>query len=59
MSIYPNAVSVKPLPGPDVRMIPWFNIVTLVVLFAIFWAIRARRKRFWARRAEADTGDGL
>ena len=59
MSIYPNAVSVKPLPGPDVRMIPWFNIVTLVVLFAIFWAIRARWKRFWARRAEADTGDGL
>ena len=26
-SIYPNAVSLTPVAGPDVRLIPWFNIV--------------------------------
>ncbi len=25
-SVYPNAVAIRPVEGPDVRIIPWFNI---------------------------------
>lgn len=46
LSIYPNAISVRSVDGPEVRIIPWFNIVFLTVLFAIFWAIRVRWIRF-------------
>lgn len=36
-SIFPNALSLKPVPGPDTRLIPWFNIVfgTLLALILI------------------------
>jgi hypothetical protein len=52
MSIYPNAVSLWRVDGPDVRIIPWFNIILLTVLFAIFWAVRVRWKRFRKNRLE-------
>jgi hypothetical protein len=39
LSIFPNAVSVRPVAGPDVRIIPWVNIVILTVLAGlVFWA---------------------
>ena len=50
LSIYPNAISARAVAGPDVRIIPWFNIILLTVLFAIFWAIRVRWKRFRKNR---------
>ncbi len=31
-SIFPNATSVEVVPGPDTRLIPWFNIVFLSIL---------------------------
>ncbi|SLN56309.1 hypothetical protein PEL8287_03023 [Roseovarius litorisediminis] len=52
LSIYPNAVSIWAVDGPDVRIIPWFNIGLLTTLFAIFWAIRVRWKRFRANRID-------
>lgn len=52
MSIYPNAVSLWRVDGPDVRIIPWFNIILMTVLFAIFWAVRVRWKRFRKNRLE-------
>jgi hypothetical protein len=52
LSIYPNAVEIWPVEGPDVRYIPWFNIIVLTLLFALFWAIRVRWKRFRARRID-------
>ena len=55
LSIYPNAISITPAGGPDVRIIPWFNIVVLTLMAALFWAIRARWKRFW--RARGDRAD--
>lgn len=30
--IFPNALSMQPVDGPDVRLIPWFNIAFLTVL---------------------------
>lgn len=50
LSIYPNAISIRAVDGPDVRIIPWFKIVFLTLLAAAFWAIRVRWKRFWRRR---------
>lgn len=52
LSIYPNAVSVRAVDSADVTLIPWFNIVFLIVLFAVVWAIRVRWRRFRANRAE-------
>lgn len=50
ISIFPNAVSVRQVEGPDVRIIPWFSLFILVILFAIFWAIRVRWIRFRENR---------
>lgn len=58
MSAFPNAVAIYPVAGPDVRLIPWFNIVFLTLLAALFWAIRVRWKRFVARRI-TPTVDGI
>ena len=35
LSIFPNALAITPVEGPDTRLIPWFNIVFLTVLFVI------------------------
>lgn len=52
LSIFPNAVSVRQLEGPDVRIIPWFNIGLLTFLFATYWAIRVRWIRFRKNRID-------
>ena len=48
LSIYPNAVGVKPVSGPDVRIIPWVNIVILTALLILIFMIR----RMWAQFRE-------
>lgn len=63
LSIYPNAVSIWSVEGPDVRIIPWVKIVILILLAAAFWAIRVRWRRFWKGRQkpvdeEWSTGHG-
>ncbi len=52
LSIYPNAVSLKPTDNPDKFLIPWFNIAILLLIFAVFWAIFVRVRRFWNRRVD-------
>ena len=62
MSIFPNAVKVWPVAGPDVRLIPWFNIIVLTLLAAAFWALRVRWLRFRRRRIDPmleDVGDSF
>lgn len=49
LSIYPNAVSMRSLEGPDVRLIPWFNILFLIGLVAVLWGVVVRVNR-WRRR---------
>lgn len=48
-TIYPNAVGIRPIDGPDVRIIPWFNIFFFV--FAIIGGlfIRAMWRQFRQR----------
>ncbi|MDK3016661.1 DUF1523 family protein [Pseudodonghicola flavimaris] len=52
LSIFPNAVRIKPVAGPDVRIIPWFNIVFLTLLAAVVYAIWVRWRRFRRRRID-------
>ena len=50
LTIYPNAITIRPIDDPNIRLIPWFNIVFLTILAAIVWAILVRWRRFKARR---------
>ncbi len=52
ISIFPNAMTLREIPDPDVRLIPWQNILILTFLAAVFWAVRVRWMRFWARRVD-------
>ncbi len=48
LSIYPNAVSVHPVEGPDVRIIPYVNIVILIALALSLFMLR----RMWLQFRE-------
>lgn len=52
LSIFPNAVTIKPVAGPDVTIIPWLNIVILTLFFALVWAIWVRWRRFRRNRID-------
>ncbi len=47
-SIFPNAVAVKPVAGPDVTIIPWVNIIILSFLAFVLFMIR----RMWLQFRE-------
>lgn len=51
-SIFPNAVAIWRVEGPDVRIIPWFNILFLTVFAALAWAIWVRLRRFREQRID-------
>ena len=52
ISIFPNATSLKPVAGPETRLIPWFNIVFLTVLLAIVLTIWRLWRNFRAARID-------
>jgi Protein of unknown function (DUF1523) len=60
VSAFPNAVSIAPVDGPDVRLIPWVNVIILSFLaFAIFM-IRKMWLQFRERMVDpalADVGE--
>ena len=37
-TIFPNAISIRQVEGPDVFLIPWFNILFFIVVAAILFA---------------------
>ena len=49
---FPKCNQGQAVDGPDVQLIPWFNIVFLIVFAAVFWAVWVRWVRF--RRAKID-----
>lgn len=60
LSIFPNAVKIKPVEGPEVRLIPWFNIVFFFLLTALILWLRSRWIRFREDRIDPaldDLGD--
>ena len=34
-TIYPNMIAIKPVEGPNVTVIPWFNIIFFIFIFKI------------------------
>ncbi|ATG44638.1 hypothetical protein PhaeoP18_02710 [Phaeobacter piscinae] len=52
LSIFPNAVAVKPVSGPEYSQVNWLNIIFLTMLAAVIWALYVRWRRF--RRARID-----
>ena len=50
LSIWPNAVSIEPVSGQNIRIIPWMNLLILAVLAAALWALRVR----WIKFREKD-----
>lgn len=52
VSMFPNAVSMRPAESADVRLIPWFNIILLALIVAVIWAVAARLHRWRHRRAD-------
>ncbi len=52
LSIFPNALSMKPVSGPDAQLIPWFNIVFLTVLAVILITLWRLWRNFWKRRVD-------
>jgi hypothetical protein len=62
ISIFPNAVSVRSIADPEARLIPWFNIIFLTLLAAVFWAIWVRWRRFREARIDPvleDIGESM
>ena len=52
LSIYPNVVRMRVTDDPEMRLIPWQNILSLIAIFAVFWMIRVRWLRFWDARVD-------
>jgi hypothetical protein len=65
LSIYPNAVSMKEVAGPDVRIIPYVNIIVLIALAFGVFMLRRMWLQFWERMVEpavaevGETWDGV
>ena len=51
LTIFPNAISVRPIEDPEIQLIPWFNIIFLVILLALIRAVQVRVRRWWGRIA--------
>ena len=49
LTIFPNAVAVKVVSGPDARIIPWVNIVILTLIGAALLYLRAMWRQFRER----------
>jgi len=52
MSIYPNAVAVRAVEGPDVQIIPWVNIIILATLAFILLMLRRMWMQFRERTVD-------
>jgi len=65
LSIFPNAVKIRAVTGPDAVIIPYFNIGFFVVLAALLLYLRMKWQQFVARRVEPiiaevqETWDGV
>ncbi|MDZ4311738.1 MAG: DUF1523 family protein [Cypionkella sp.] len=65
LSIYPNAVAVKEVAGPDTQIIPYVNIIVLLALAFGVFMLRRMWLQFWERMVEpavaevGETWDGV
>ncbi len=52
LSIYPNAVAIKPVDGPDYYPIPWFSILFFIFVGFCIGMIRAMFRQFRERTVD-------
>lgn len=52
LSIYPNAIGVREVEGPDARVIPWFNIFFFIFLIAAWVFLVAMWRQFRERAVD-------
>lgn len=51
-SIYPNAIAISPIAGPNVTIIPWFNIIFFGGLIVAYFFVRAMWRQFRERTVD-------
>jgi hypothetical protein len=51
-SIYPNAIGIRPVAGPDVTIVPWFNIFFFGFLVVAYFFVRAMWRQFRERSVD-------
>ncbi len=51
-TIYPNAIGIRPVEGPNVYPIPWFSIIFFVFLAFAFGLVRAMWRQFRERSVD-------
>ena len=56
-TIYPNAIGIRPVDGPDVTIIPWFNIFFFAFLLFSLAFIRAMWRQFRERSIDPVLAD--
>lgn len=49
LSAFPNAIAIRPVASPDVRIIPWFNIFFFIFLIVAIVFLRAMWRQFRER----------
>ena len=65
LTIYPNATAMWPVAGPDVRIIPWFNIIFFIVMAVFYGFLRLMWRQFRQRTVDpalsraGETWDGI
>jgi len=52
LSMFPNAYKIRQVSGPDVRLVPWFNIAFLSLLAFIFISIWQMWRNFKRKRID-------
>lgn len=52
MSIYPNAIRITEVSGPDVTYFPWLNVIILTLLAVLAFMIRRMWLQFWERMVD-------
>jgi hypothetical protein len=60
LTVFPNAIGIRQVSGPDVRIIPWFNIFFFIFVIVAFLFIRALWRQFRQRSVDPmleDAGD--
>lgn len=51
-TVFPNAVGIRPIEDPNMRIIPWFNIIFLSGLVVLFFFARAMWRQFRERKID-------
>ena len=62
LTIFPNAISVRVVEGPDVFIFSWTSLIILIAFFAVVWALWVRWRRFREARIDPvleDIEEGL